>query len=146
MGILPIGTSLVQIKDALDKKGDLTGVSIERTNQDDYFTIRLKSGNDFRCMSVFFGDVALYDHQIDGVLIKLGTNQLAKEVINYLVNEFGGYYLEEDGGRWQPLNIELYKAGREFTPMNLFTHKVIHKLGYSNLSVAIELLNEFKNL
>ena len=111
-GIIPTGTTLTQIKEALSKKDNIAGIQITPTDVDSHSKIRFRHNDDFRCMSVYTLDTALVFYKIQGVLINLGTDELAKEVIEYLVRYFGGYYCLEDdsnGGKWQPLNIEQYQ-------------------------------------
>ena len=144
--ILRKGTTLEQIYEKLSGKYD--EVNIESTSLDYFFIITFKDELDYRRMSVFFGNTAAYDYQIDGVLCDLNLWGNSVEIMNLLLEEFGGYILKNDSSddEWTPINLEKFEQAGELSQQELFKMKIIQSLGYSNLNKTMKLFEEFSSL
>lgn len=150
--ILRKGTTLEEIKNRLELKYGET--LVHTTHNKNYFELSFKEPKSIpnaathRSLSVFFNDYAKNDYGIDGVLVFFSAWGSSIEIMNWLLEEFGGYLDENDcdDKGFYPVNIEAFQKGKEFTKQDLFVTKVIHTLGYENLNAAMELFNEFKEL
>jgi hypothetical protein len=144
--IIRKGTTLKQIKETLEKKyGE---VKIRPTSSNYYFTAVFNDGNDQRMLSMFFNDFAKSDYQLSGVLLSLGYNVKSIEVMNCLLDEFGGYLNEKDSDDegFKPINIEAYKESVEFTKEDEFRNEIAHKLGYDNIETTMLLFEKYKSI
>jgi len=144
--ILRKGTTIEQIERAITAK--YTDVEVITTSMFDFMFILFKDGEDQRKLAVSFSNTCERDCGIAGVWTSLGLWGNSIEIAKYLCETFGGYIDENDcdDEDFYPINYELYSQGVEFTPYDEFRHKVINQLGYDKLEVAMELLNEYKNI
>jgi len=139
--------SLSQIKETLQEKYGNVGVYNSGAS-DDYFRLSFKDGNDDRQLSVFFGDFALNDYKIDGVLLSLGFWGNGVEIVMLLLKKFGGYIDENDCDDidFEPVNIEIFEEAKELSEMDKFVNKIVSKVGYDKLDVTLELFKEYTAL
>jgi hypothetical protein len=144
--IIRKGVTITEIVDVLAAKYE--GVEVFGTLDVNYMRVRFLDGNDKRLLSVFFSDTAKIDHSIDGVLISLSAHGCAPELIKHLTETFGGYFCESDSGDtiFEPIRLDLFEQGSQFTPLCEFKNKVIAMLGYKNLNAALHLFDEYKTL
>lgn len=146
--IIRKGTTIVEIMEVLKNHFD-SEATIHATHSDDFFYISFNVNEDERrSLNVFLTDTAKNDYDIDGVLLYLGCYGSSFEIMKILLNEFGGYLDENDcdDKDFYPVNLIEFEKGKDFSTLDLFTTKVIRKLGYENLKVALELFEEFKKI
>jgi hypothetical protein len=144
--IIRKGVSLEEIKTALEKK--YTEVEVNNGGSSEMFRITFKDNDVQRMIWVFYSGSCVRDCGIDGVWLSLGLWGNSIEIMRYLCEEFGGYIDENDcdDEGFEPVNIELYENGEDFTPMDKFRNKIISELGYKNLNKALNLFEEFKTI
>lgn len=142
--IINKGVALTEILQRLKVKYD--SVEIITTGSDVYFIMRFIVGSQVRSISVFFGDYAKIDYGVDGTLLSLGAYGNSLEIMNFILAEFGGYIRKTDDDEFQPVNVEKFMVNKNVTKKDLFTLKVIQKVGYDKLDVVLDLFDEFKNL
>ena len=127
---------------------------VHTTHSEDFFNLSFKEPQEIkgaashRSMSVFLNKYAKQDYGIDGVLVSLSTWGSNLEIMNWLLDEFGGYLDENDcdDKDFYPVNIEAFEKGKDFSPEDIFVNKIIHKMGYEKLKDALGLLSEYKAL
>lgn len=88
---------------------------------------------------------ALYDTGIDGLYLSLGCFGNSVSVLKDICEKFGGFIDENDSDNvpFYPIRLDLFEQGRELSAKEIFTNKVIAKLGYSNLKAVLELIEEY---
>lgn len=146
--IIRKGTTIVEIMEVIKNHFD-SEATILSTSVDGFFYISFNVNEDERrCLNVFLTDTAKNDYNIDGVLLDLGCYGSSFEIMKILLNEFGGYLDENDcdDKDFYPVNLIEFEKGKDFSTLDLFTTKVIQKLGHENLKVALELFKEFKDI
>lgn len=146
--IIRKGTTIVEIMEVLKNHFDCEA-TIHATYSDDFFYISFNVNEDEkRRLNIFLTDTAKNDYDIDGVLLDLGCHGSSVKIMKTLLVKFGGYLDENDcdDKDFYPINLIEFKKGKDFSTLDLFTTKVIQKLGYENLKVALELFSEFKEI
>jgi len=143
--ILRKGITIEQIKDAMSSK--YNNVEVMAT-QPDFMSIRFKDNISTRSLFVSFTNSCERDDGIPGVGVRLGKWENSIEILRYLCETFGGYLDENDcdDEGYYPINFHLYQQGTDFTKRDLFINKVIAALGYDNLKITLELLDEYVEL
>lgn len=144
--IIRKGVSLNEIKTALEKK--YKDVEIENCGSSEMFRVIFWDNEVQRMMWISYSGNCLRENGIDGVWLSLGLWGNSIEIMRYLCEEFGGYLDENDcdDKDFEPINIELYENGKDFTPSDKFRNKIISELGYKNLNKALNLFEEFKTI
>lgn len=146
--ILRKDVSLREIVEVLE--AEYGNVEVDGTYIKDYFTVRFDDGEVMRMLHVMFGDVALHDYQIDGVLLSLGFFGNAKEIMMTLLNEFGGYIDENDSDDkgFEPVNISEFEKAVNKTQnaRDILVNKIISKIGYDKLDVTLDLIDEYVSM
>ena len=146
--IIRKGTTLAEIKESLEQ--NYGEVKIHNTHENYFFNLVFNDSNtgNIRSLSVFFSNLAKSDYGIDGVLLSLGCFSDSVGIMKQLLNKFGGYLDEDDcdDEGFYPVNLDEYNKGEEFSKYDLFSQKVIQKLGYENLQIALDLFEEFKEI
>jgi hypothetical protein len=144
--IIRKGTTLEQIEQALKLK--YTEIEILASKSiGDYFRILFTedlNSNNKRMLVCGYNDTKP-DYKIDGVYLSLGMWGDSVGILKYLCETFGGYLDENDcdDEGFYPININLFEQGKDFNERDIFVNKVISKLGYGNLKVALELFDEY---
>jgi hypothetical protein len=143
--ILRKGTTIEQIKDAIVVK---YGNGEIRATAPDFMYVNFEDGTDKRNIAVSFTNSCERENGIAGVWLSLGMWGNSVEIARYLCETFGGYLDENDcdDEEFYPINFHLYQQGADFTNRDLFINKVISKIGYDKLKVALELLDEYVSL
>jgi len=144
--IIRKGTTVKEIKETLEKK--YGKVKIHTTNESYYMCFIIDQGDNNRMLSAFFNDYGKSDYGIDGVLLSLGASGKAEEIMNVLLDEFGGYIDKNDCDDigYEPVNLEAFNKSKEFTEMDKFRNEIIQRLGYDNLEITIFLFDKYKKL
>lgn len=145
--IIKKGTTIIEIMEVLECH--FGKVRVRLTHIDYFFTLSfIVNGDENRSLNIFLTDTAKNDYDIDGVLLDLGCHGSSVEIMKILLNEFGGYLDENDcdDKDFYPVNLSEFEKGKDFSTLDLFIVKVIQKLGYENLKVALELFKEFKEI
>lgn len=144
--IIRNSVTLTNIVDALSK--NYTDVNVLNTSIETYFVVLFNDGSDRRKLSVHYGNIGFNDYGIPGVLVSLGYWRNSVLIMKYLLNYFGGGCILENDCEddWQYTGPENITAPIELTKEEEFTHKVIAKVGYSNLKSVMSLLEEYKSL
>lgn len=144
--IIRKGVKIEDIEKAMSSK--YKNVRVEKTLMQQYFYILFEDGEDKRNMAISYNGSCKEDNGIDGIWCSLGMWGNSVETMRYLCETFGGYIDENDcdDKGFYPINFHLYEQGEEFTPLDVFTNKIISELGYENLEKTLKLFNEFKTL
>lgn len=144
--IIRKGVNIQEIELALKRK--YSEVRVISSSMDDIMYVMFKDGQEDRQMAVSFNGSCLKDNGIDGVRLSLGLWGNTIEILKYLCQTFGGYLDENDCDDigFYSINFELYEKGKDFTEMDKFRNKVISKLGYEKLNIAMQLFEEFKQI
>jgi len=144
--IIRKGVTITEIVETLSAK--YSNVDVHSTHSNDFLQATFLDGNDKRMLSIFFLDTAKNDYKIDGVLLSLGYWGNSVEIATYLCETFGGYIDKNDcdDNDFEPIRLDLFEQGSQFTPLDEFKNKVISKLGYKNLNAALLLFDEYKTL
>lgn len=122
-------------------------VTVYTTDFDDFFQIGLVDGEDERLMSCFFNHYAKHYYEIDGVLLSLSLWRNSIGIMKGICKYFGGYIIENDcNDEWYVINLDKFESAKEITPLDVFENRVIARLGYDKLSIALELFEEYKNI
>lgn len=120
---------------------------VHSTDMNYMFQISFKDGDDKRLMFCFFNEYGLSDYGINGNLLSFGCYGNSVSIMKNILNEFGGYILENDcEDDWYPINIDAFESSKTVTPLDVFRNKVVSKLGYNNLEVAMLLCKEYKEI
>ena len=141
--ILRKGVTIEQIKEAIVLKYgtcEVRQTSIEYFMRFDFF-----DGTDKRQLSVSFDSSSERDYGISGVLCSLGMFGNSVEIARYLCETFGGYLDENDcdDEGFYPINFHLYEKGTDYTSREQLIHKIISKVGYSNLNTTLAIIDEY---
>jgi hypothetical protein len=144
--IIRKGTELSDIKKVLESK--YGKVEINTMHNDYFFCAYFNDGGSDRSLNIFYSNVAKNDYGIDGVLLDLGCWNNSVDIMMVLLNEFGGYIDKNDCDDigFEPINIKAFKQSKDFTKLDEFSNKIISNLGYDNLSITLELFEEYKKL
>jgi hypothetical protein len=120
-------------------------VEAYNTGNEHYFRITLNLNNSIRIISVFYGDFAKNNHNIPGILLSLGCNDEAVEILTYLCEVFGGYLDENDCDNlgFIPINETEFQKSGELTKEEKFKLKIAHSLGYENIGTFMSLLDDY---
>lgn len=142
VAILRKGTTIVNIVDAM--KAKYTNVDTS-SSFEDFFKVTFNDGQEKRSMSVSLSDSCYHDYGISGTWISLGNYGNSVEIIKYLCETFGGYFKENDCGipDFEPINLELFLQGEDFTVRDKFIQEIIAELGYSNLKKALVIFDKY---
>lgn len=144
--IIRKGVTITQLVETLSAK--YNDVKVHSTHRNDFMQVTFLDGKDKRILSAFFLDMAKSDYKIDGVLLSLGYWGNSVEICTFLCESFGGYLDKNDCDdiEFEPIRLDLFEQGAEFTPLDAFKNKVISKLGYENLNAALLLFEEYKTI
>ncbi len=128
-------------------KAQYEDVTVYTTGSDTFFQIGFVDGEDERLMSCHFNACAKNDYDIEGILLSLSLWRNSIEIMKGICEYFGGYIIENDcNDEWYIINLEKFESAKEITPIDVFKNKVIARLGYDKLKIALELFEEYKNI
>lgn len=140
--ILRKGTTIEDIKNAMSKK--YAAVSVHSSSPD-FMWITFNDGVGLKNMCVSFTNDCEREHSISGTWVSLGYRDKSIETMKYLCECFGGFLDESswDEEGYYPINFEAYSKGNDFTKLDLFKHKLAHKIGYEKLNSVMQLIEEY---
>lgn len=137
--------SIIEIEKLLKEK--YQNVRIEPTNTVDYFVAFFNDGEDSRQMNIFYGDYAIRDYGIDGVILNLGFWGNSRDIMHLFLEVYGGYYDENDCDDvdFMPVNIEMFTS-ESLSELTKFKHEIIKELGFDKLERAMYLCDKYSKL
>ncbi len=144
--IIKKGTTIIELTEFM--KDNFIDVKIHPTQDNYFFIINFDYKEDRRSMNVFLNNFGETDYGIDGVLLSLGCNTDAIEIMKIILNKFGGYLDENDcdDKDFYPVNIGEFKKSREYTELDKLKTEIIKDLGYTNLKPALLLFEKYKKI
>lgn len=143
-GILPQNTTIPDLVIAMENRFGSIDVHSSRSS-DNFFQITFRDKHGVRSLSVLSGDTAMHDYKIEGVLIMLGELENSKEIIQYLLDRFGGYLIDNDNN-FTPIRIDLFNQASTAPVRARLVHAIIARLGYQKLNETLALFDEFAPL
>lgn len=144
--IIRKGTSVNDVIDHLKRNfGDIQTLN---THYPEFVQFQFKDGTDNRILSAFFNNYGKVDYGIDGVLLSLGCWGGSVDILKGFCVEFGGYLDENDcdDKDFYGINLEKFKDPKDLSEKDVFSLKVLDKVGYEHLSTVLELCEEYKNI
>ena len=152
-GIIRKGVTIEELIAHAEKK--FLDVKLNPTSIGDFFYLELSlpevegERKEQRSMAIFLDhEISQRDYGIEGILIDLKKWGSSYEIIHYFVEEFGGFFLEDDcsGEDFQPLNIHKLELAKDYTEEYKFKIKIVSKFGLGQANEILELFEEYKNI